>query len=324
MPAFPLHVVFILDNRCNLRCIHCSSNASTNASVGLAYEEAKEIVAQLAAVGVMDIAYSGGEPLLRPDLPALVRFARGLGISVGTSTNGYPLTARKAQALRSAGLSRLQVSLDGPRDTHDRIRGRGAYDRAVRAISRSLDAGLRTHVCFTAMRMNADLLEEVIELAFGLGVHGFNLSQFVATGRGSADDDLTPAQARSLLTTWLEAKRARPDHYFTAHASGLADLAQNEVEVPRAGCQAGMSIACIMADGSVTPCVMLPLPLGNLRQRSFREIWTTHPVLDAFRRRDVSGRCGACQHRLSCGGCRAAAWARYHDPLAGDPRCWKN
>tara|TARA_R110002167_G_scaffold94784_1_gene252766 strand:- start:7193 stop:7837 length:645 start_codon:yes stop_codon:yes gene_type:complete len=211
IPTYPLHFVFILSNRCNLACIHCSSNADNCGVLGHTTDEALNIVDQMAEIGVMDVAFSGGEPLLRKDLPQLVSHARKLGMTTGTSTNGYPLTDRNASKLRNAGLTRLQVSLDGTEALHDQIRGEGAFAKAIEAIERSLSHGLTTHICFTAMRMNAHLLPDMIALARDLKVDGFNLSQFVPTGRGTIDQGVSPTVSRHLLETWLEArKRKRP------------------------------------------------------------------------------------------------------------------
>jgi AdoMet-dependent heme synthase len=316
-PAFPLHVVFILDTRCNLSCTHCSSAASRRSRAGFDTAGAQRVISEIAELGVVDLALSGGEPLLRRDLERLIGHACSLGLTVGTSTNGFALTKARAASLRDAGLGRLQVSLDGLACAHDRIRGTGSFDRAIKAIRTGVAAGLRTHVCFTAMRSNIDSLEDCIALAMSLGVHGLNLSQFVATGRGAQSENLLPEQARMAIEVWSAARASRPDMYFTAHAVGpFVDGSTG------GGCQAGRAIACVTSTGDVTPCVMLPLVLGNLTQRTFREIWTGGEVLDRLRARKVRGACGACALREQCGGCRAAAWAHTGDLYAADPQCW--
>ncbi|WP_119681465.1 radical SAM/SPASM domain-containing protein [Indioceanicola profundi] len=320
-PSFPLHFVFILGYKCNLACTHCSSNADSHGSLGYSTAEAQAILRQMSAVGVVDVAFSGGEPLLRRDLEELIRFARDEGMSTGTSTNGYPMTGRRARSLKVAGLDRLQVSLDGTREAHERVRGSGAFDHAVGAIRRSLDAGLRTHICFTAMRSNAHLLPEIIGIALELGVHGFNLSQFVPTGRGAAIEALAPSTAKRLLEIWLDAKIRHPELHLTAHSSGLAALSPDAGNC-RGGCQAGISIGCIAPTGDVTPCVMFPLSLGNLKERPLAEIWSTSPTVRTLKSREVSGACGTCAHRMRCGGCRAGAWAMTGDMMAEDPSCW--
>lgn len=321
IPKFPLHVVFILSNRCNLACTHCSSNADDKGILGYTTSQAKEIVNQMADLGVVDVAYSGGEPLLRKDLPGLVSHARSLGLMVGTSTNGYPLTEKTAKRLKGAGLSRLQVSLDGTRSMHESIRGPGSFGKAITAVKRSLKQGIKTHICFTAMRSNAHLLPDMLSLARELGVDGFNLSQFVPTGRGTFDQGLTPQMAHMLLQTWLKHKQKYPDMYLAAHSSGLASLVP-DCSDSHGGCQAGISIACITAQGDVTPCVMFPLKIGNVHQSDLRTIWSESHTIAKLHKRSLSGTCGNCLYRLECGGCRAAAWAVHGDMMADDPYCW--
>lgn len=323
LPAYPLHVVLIVTNRCNLRCTHCSSAAGEASREELTRAELERIIAELSDLGVVDLALSGGEPLMYPDLPDLISFARAAGMRVGTSTNGAPLTARRAERLRDAGLSRLQISIDGPAPVHDRIRGRGSFARAVTAVERSLAAGLRTHLCFTAMRSNHAYLGDVIELARSMGVDGFNLSQFVPVGRGCLEEDLRPSESLELMRRWASERRKSPQIAFYAHLSGLAAVDLEAASAPGfIGCQAGIHIACVTALGDVLPCVMFPLALGNVRKQSFREIWEGSPVVADLRARVLGDGCGSCSHRLRCGGCRAAAYIHTGDYRADDPRCW--
>jgi radical SAM protein with 4Fe4S-binding SPASM domain len=171
------------------------------------------------------------------------------------------------------------------------------------------------------MSINAHQLEEVIALAARMGVHGFNLSQFVPTGRGQRHLDVNPMTARALLEIWLTGRKAYPGISFTAHSAGLADL-EPASDHCIGGCQAGLGIGCITAEGDVTPCVMFPYKLGNLNERSFAQIWIDAQLRGKLASREVNGACGTCAHRVACGGCRGAAWAYTGDPLAEDPRCW--
>lgn len=323
IPSMPLHMVLILGTRCNLRCLHCSSGAGEPVSNELSPAEIQRVIRELADAGVVDIALSGGEPLLRKDLEDYVELARSLGMTVGTSTNGYALTCVRARSLRQAGLSRLQVSLDGTRESHEHVRGTGAWSAAIKAIENAVTAGLQTNVCFTAMSCNYHCLTEVIDTVVELGVSGFNLSQFVATGRGQEAEALNPEQGKTVLETWLIAKKQYPEVQFTAHLSGLAALEPSCADLPGfIGCQAGIYIGCITATGDVTPCVMLPVTVGNIRSNSFQEIWARSSEIQQLQGRALPGVCGHCPHTRTCGGCRAAAYARTGDFMQDDDSCW--
>jgi radical SAM protein with 4Fe4S-binding SPASM domain len=323
LPASPLHVVVVLSDACNLRCVHCSTAAGPRQRNGFSHDEAVRLLDDLARFGVIDVSLSGGEPLMREDLAELVRHGTSVGMRVGTSTNGTLLSARRAAELRDAGLSRLQVSLDGREATHDRIRGRGSFAAAVRAIRTSVEAELFTRVCFTAMRENHRDFPAVVAVAAEHGARGVNLSQFVGVGRGRAESQLGPQEARGLVAAWLSARALYPGVNFCAHLATLALADASVRNIPGfIGCHAGIYIACVCADGSVTPCVMMATVIGNVRDRPFSAIWSSSGLVRRLRDRQLEGRCGPCPLRWSCGGCRAAAFASGGDPLSSDPTCW--
>lgn len=89
------------------------------------------------------------------------------------------------------------------------------------------------------------------------------------------------------------------------------------------GCQAGIGQGCITANGTVLPCVLLPVPVGNVRSKPFGEIWRSSPIIQALQaRRSLKGACASCFFKDRCGGCRAVALAKTGDYLATDERCW--
>lgn len=327
-PRFPYHVVWLTTNACNTRCVHCSSNAEKRRPNELSTAEATAMLTQLASVGVFDMAFSGGEPLARRDIYALVAHAADCRIRVGLGSNGSTVNPAVADRLRSAGLHRLQISIDGVEATHDLARRwRGLYAKSVRAIQAGLEAGLRVHVCFTAHRLNHTELDRVIDHCAEWGVHAFNLSRFIPTGRGTRALDLTPSEWRDVTSVFERRRRELGTHMvFSTH------LAQQVLANPALTCapgfvgsQAGLGQACIGPEGGVSPCVMLPLIVGNIRERSFAEIWTQSPALDALRDRSLlEGRCGTCELRAKCGGCRGVAYAYTGSVLASDPRCWRD
>lgn len=326
LPRAPYHVVWLATNACNARCVHCSSNAARALPGELSTGEAQTMLASLARWGVFDVAFSGGEPLVRRDIIDLVGFATSIGLRVGLGSNGTTVRPRTVDRLVAGGLHRLQVSIDGTAATHDLARRwPGLFRRSETAILAGVAGGLRVHVCFTAHRLNHIELDAVIDHCLSWGVHQFNLSRFVPTGRGGRGLDLTNDQWRDLVTA-LERRRreltGRLD--FSTHLAQLVLVDPGLACVPGfAGCQAGRGQACIGPCGDVTPCVMLPVAIGNIRNRPIEDIWAHSPLIRSLHDRDnLGGRCRDCAFRESCGGCRGVAYAYTGDPLAGDPRCW--
>lgn len=326
LPRFPLHMVWLATNRCNARCAHCSSNSGKSLTDELDTGEAKDLVDQLSACGVVDLAVSGGEPLLRHDLLEVVAHAKARGLRVGIGSNGGRLTREQAAALAEVGLDRLQVSLDGIGDAHDQLRRwPGLFTRALRSIAVAREAGVRVHVCFTITRGNVDQIEDLAALVARHGVKRLNLSRFVATGRGTAALELPDAAWHDVvLRVQALRERMRPELEVVTH---LAQQVLVDDEVARMaafiGCQAGVAQGCVQADGTVFPCVLLPIAIGNVRTQRFAELWRGSDVIRALRDRSLlQGACGACDHRARCGGCRAVAYARTGDMFAADPRCW--
>ena len=165
MPSkMPLHLVWALTNACNIRCIHCCAAPARRSSNELSHDEILSQIDVLARDGLLDLALSGGEPLLVKRLENIVERAANSGITAGMGTNGWALTKKRAKSLASAGISRIQVSLDGLSATHDIIRRRaGLFDRAKQGILNSKEVGIQTKVCFAVHRSNWEQLQEVFD-----------------------------------------------------------------------------------------------------------------------------------------------------------------
>lgn len=325
-PKYPYHLVWISTNSCNARCHHCSSNSSLRTEDELSSEELFNLLDDLVGVGILDFGVSGGEPLLRPDIFEILSYAVRVGMSVGLGSNGSSLTEAQAAKLAATGVNRLQISLDGLRDAHDTLRNwPGLFDRVLSSIRVAQHAGVRVHVCCTINALNYSTLEAYVDFVAELGVKRINFSRFVPTGRGSHRLDLVSDEWRNVIERVAELqKRYKNNLEIVTH------LAQQVLVEPSlsnqtcfAGCQAGIQQACITANGTVLPCVLLPVELGNIRSRPFAEIWRTSPIVASLQRREeLAGACGACDFKWKCGGCRAVAYAVTGDYLQTDPRCW--
>lgn len=317
---------------CNLRCPHCYLDAGRRWSGELTTEEGLRLIDQIAEAGTELLILTGGEPLLRRDLPALACHAAGKGISVVLGTTGTLLTPARARTLKESGVAAAGISIDSLDPTkHDAFRGLpSAWHRAVQGIEACRKEGLEVLVHTTALNMNQQEIPDIIRFAHDHGVRAFHLFFLVCTGRGEQLTDLSPQEYEILLSILLDAQEQYPDMMVRARcAPYIARLAAERGMPPMgsAGCLAGTSYCRITPTGDVTPCPYLPTKAGNVRRRDFGEIWESAPVLAPFRapQRRLAGKCGQCSFSQGdeplCVGCRARAFSLAGDTLAADPWC---
>ena len=348
--AAPFLVVWNFTNACNLRCRHCYQRAGKPATDALPTEEAKAVIDQLDEMNVSSIAFSGGEPLMRRDFFKVAGYAAGKGLYVSVATNGTLLTKRNVQRLKEAGVDYVEVSLDGAdAETQDSFRGfEGAFDRTVHGIRNAVEGELYTGIAVVSTRHNLYEIPEIIELAKGLGVDRVIVFNFIPTGRGAemVNDDISLEQReellkylyRELFAGGIEALSTAPQYARVCLEQSLAK--GRDITTPThfaslklhgrtkrlayflGGCGAGRLYCAIQPNGLVTPCVFMPIVIGDLRKKSLRDIWANSDVLRDLCNRDaLKGRCGHCPYRNICGGCRARAYAYYGDYMAPDPGC---
>ena len=346
----PFLVVWNYTNACNLRCRHCYQNADKPTSEELSTTQRKEIIDQLDQENVVTVAFSGGEPLMRSDLFEIAEYAAKKGIYVSMASNGTMITRSVARRLKEIGVGYVDVSLDGAKpETHESFRGvPGCFKKTIEGIRNLVEAGISTCVAVTATKRNLYEIPKIVELAKRLRVRRIIVFNFIPTGRGRElfDIDLTPAKrerlleylydelakseietlctapqlARVCLTKSQETGRdvVAPTHFCATDFSGRIKYLTDFI----GGCGAGRIYCAVQPNGLVTPCVFIPIVVGDLRKQSLNEIWRHSPVLDDLRDRGkLKGRCGRCQFKYVCGGCRARAYAYYQDYLTPDPGC---
>jgi radical SAM protein with 4Fe4S-binding SPASM domain len=332
-PFLPHVVAWNLTRRCNLACTHCYISAGPweSAERELGTDECLRVVDQLLEANRSPLLIlSGGEPLVREDLPRIAAYASGRGATVVVGTNGTTLTASRVEGLKAAGVSGVAVSVDSlDEERHDAFRGgRHALGRTVEALARLREHRLDFVLQTTASPGNADEIPELLDWAAEQGAVCFNLYFLVPTGRGAELADLAPERIEELLALLARAEkryrgtmmvRAKCAPHFMRHVHQVDPA--SPVLGYRTRCPCGIDYCRITPDGKLTPCPYMPSVAGDLRRQTFGEIWTGSPLLQLLRRRELGGRCGRCEYRLVCGGCRARALAATGDPLAEDPAC---
>ena len=344
-------VVWNATRRCNLKCVHCySSSQNRRYSDELSTEEGKALIADLASFGSPVLLFSGGEPLMREDLPELVRFAVESGMRAVISTNGTLITKERAAVFAKTGLSYMGISLDGVGEIHDRFRGvPGAFDAAVKGIRYCQEAGIKVGVRFTITGENSGEIPAIFDFIERENIPRACFYHLVYSGRGSAlmNSDLPHDRTRGVVDLIMDRTRnlfdrGLPKEILTVdnHADGpylylrllredpgraaevLTLLKMNE------GNSSGRGIGCVSWDGEVhADQFWREISFGNVRKRPFSEIWTdTSNELMAKlknKKRYVTGRCAECRWLDVCGGnFRARAEAATGDIWAPDPACY--
>ena len=303
--------------RCNLRCPHCYIDAEERAVAGeLNTEEGKQLIDQIAEVSKPILILSGGEPLLRDDVFVLARYAVQKGLTVAMGTNGTLINDSVARALKSSGVRAVAVSLDSSIPArHDEFRGvKDAWRRALAGIDACVRNDLIVQVNTTVTQQNNDEIDDIVALAEKHGARAFHLFFLVPTGRGVAIEDISAEMYEQMIAGVLEKIATgaytlevrpicAPQFMRIASQKGLMRERWSR------GCIAGLTYCRIYPTGDVTPCPYLPIKLGNVREMHFGTIWIQSPILNALRDPgNLKGKCGVCDYREICGGCRARAY----------------
>jgi radical SAM protein with 4Fe4S-binding SPASM domain len=331
-------VAWNLTRRCNLECAHCyiSAGPTETAADELTTAECLRIAGEILELNSAPmLILSGGEPLLREDLPVIAEFAASRGATVVVGTNGTMLTDARITALKNAGVTGVAVSIDSlDSRRHDSFRhGRGSLEATTEALGRLREHRLDFIIQTTATKGNRGELGRIIEWAAAEGAVSFNLYFLVATGRGARLSDLTPAQYEELLDALVGYHRQYLGRMMVRAKCAphfMRLLHQRAPESPilayETRCPCGVQYCRITPDGLLTPCPYMPTPAGDLRRDSFAAVWRDSPLLSALRPAQgaparLEGKCGRCEYRALCGGCRARALALEGSYLAADPSC---
>ena len=342
-------VVWNMTNRCNLRCIHCYIKAEdTEYQNELSTDEAVTMIDDLADMKCPVLLFSGGEPLLRPDLFELGRYADQRGLRCVISSNGTLIDDAAAQKIKAAGFQYVGISIDGAPATHDHFRAQtGAFEKALAGIHACQRNGVKTGMRFTVNRINHQDLPEIFDIIERERVPRFCMYHLVYAGRGAGliAEDTGAELKREILDYVIDKtqdfhRRGIEVEILTTdnHADGIylynhimqndparADEVVNLLQM-HGGCSAGTKFANVDPQGNVHPCQFWQdYSVGNVRERPFSEIWTSDdPLMVKLRNKSqhLKGKCGSCNYKELCGGCRIRARAAHDDLWAEDPACY--
>jgi len=317
---------------CNLACRHCRASSKNGPYADeLTTAECFKLIDEVVSFSNPVIILTGGEPLLRKDIFEIAEYGRKKGLRIVMASNGTLLTDEFASKIMQAGIKRISVSLDGPdAGTHDDLRKvPGAFKRACDGIVEAKKAGLEFQINSTISKRNIKLLPQIMELAKDLGARAHHIFLLVPTGRAKdmAGEELSAVEYEETLKILAGEKNKFALEIKITCAPHLNRILAQEHLEPAAsltgkGCMAGVSFCFISHTGDLQPCGYLDIKCGNVRERRFKQSWLASEVFNSLR--DFSkykGKCGICEFRTICAGCRARAYAVTKNYLAEEPYC---
>jgi radical SAM protein with 4Fe4S-binding SPASM domain len=326
-----------LTRRCNLACDHCYMDAETRTAGGEAELSSAEVKGLLDEIAGRSnetmVVLTGGEPLLRRDLEEMILHGQQLGLSMVVGTNGVLLDRERVQSLKAAGAMGVGISLDSLDPAgHDRFRGcPGSWKKTLAGMDHCREEQLPFQIHFSVTEQNAHEVQGMIDFAGASGAHVLNIFFLVCTGRGESMSDITPARYEEVLGQLVKAQNETRDLIIRArcapHYKRVAYQHDPDSPLTRAqgyeggGCLAGIHYCRITPEGGVTACPYIPDEEGSIRQGGFWEIWDRSENFRQLRHPQLQGKCGHCEFRKLCGGCRARPLALGGGLMDADPWC---
>lgn len=315
---------------CNFACVHCRAQAQKNPDPRqLTTKEALGLVDQIAELCKPVFIISGGDPLKRADIFEIASYASNLGFRVVMSPSGSDLTEETVGKMKAAGVKMISLSLDGSTpQVHDSFRQvPGAFDLAMRNMALARNCGFAFRVNTTVTQHNIGDLFNILTVAAQSGAGEWDVFMLVPTGRGKIQMEITPQQYEDTIQAVYKASQSSPIPIkMTCAPQYMRVIAQHQKE-PKArmggrGCMASNGFCFISHVGEVFGCGFLPVSAGDIRKQNFKQIYQRSALFTALRNHEsLKGKCGVCEYKAVCGGCRARALSVNKDYLEEEPYC---
>lgn len=337
----PMLVIWEVTQACDLACVHCRASAQSERNPHeLTTEQGYRLLDEIRSFGEPLMVFTGGDPLKRPDLYDLIRYAVKIGLRTNVTPSATPLlTAQAIERFQEAGITRMALSLDGPdAQSHDDFRGiPGTFDRAMFALRHAREIGLDTQLQTTVTRRNMGRLPEMAEIAKEVRTKMWSLFFLIVTGRALENDDLEAAEYEKVFEFMYELSKTAPfgiktteamhyRRYVAQRIRAEHGVTENEnakgVAWRTAGVSDGKGFVFVSHQGEIYPSGFLPVSGGNVLRDSLTAVYRDSSLFRTLRdTTQREGKCGICEYQKVCGGSRSRAYAFTGDYLAEDPRC---
>lgn len=296
----PISVVWEITNNCNFKCPHCRAYQKFE-------KENKDledkILNELIKSEVFVVNISGGEPLLNPRVFNIIKKLTDNNIYVILSTNGY-LYKKYRKEIKEAGVKLVQVSVDGPKELHEKFRGvENAYEKSLEALAMAKEDGLRTQMNVTITSSNLATLKWNYEKAVEMGLDKVFYRRVVPYGKAKENTYVLPNK-EEYYKKIKELSKLNTINIKVLIDDPILGVLNNNTNKDHLACSAGINNLGISSNGIVYPCIFLREKIGDLNIDTIQDIWNNNEILKKLRNRDI-GKCGKCKHNKVCGGCRA-------------------
>jgi AdoMet-dependent heme synthase len=350
----PFIVIWELTRACQLKCLHCRAEAQYHRDPReLTLEEGKNLIDQIFEMNQPLLVFTGGDPLMRPDVYDIAKYAVDKGLRVSMTPSATPSVTKEAiKKAKEVGLARWAFSLDGPNaEIHDHFRGtRGSFDLTIKAIQYLHELEIPVQINTVISRYNVHVLDEMVELIEKLKCVLWSVFFLVPTGRGKETDMISPVEHEKVFKWLYETSKRVPfdikttagQHYRRVVLQekmrekkttdeniryedvlmkGLTGQVDGLGRAPK-GVNDGNGFLFISHIGDVYPSGLLPIKAGNVRETPLADIYRFSPIFQDLRNPDkYKGKCGVCEFRFVCGGSRSRAYAVTGDYLESEPFC---
>lgn len=344
MEFIPKWIAWEVTRRCNLKCVHCRSSSQLDV-VGhpdFPLTEAKRILDDISSYASPVMVLSGGEPLLRSDVFDIAKYGTDKGLRMCLATNGTLVNPETCQKIKDSGIKMVSLSLDGSTAAiHDNFRSMpGAFEATTNAARLFKKNDIKFLVNSSFTKRNQAEISKLYPFVKELGATAWYMFMIVPTGRGEGimDELVSMEDYEGFLAWHYEMEKnehellVRPTCAPSYYRVVLQKAKENGDEFKRRtlqfstggskGCLAGQLISLIDVDGNVLPCSYFPMAAGNIREKSFKDIWENSDLFKDLRDfKSYKGRCGSCEYVGVCGGCRARAYAMTGDYMDEEPFC---
>lgn len=337
-------VVWNITDKCNLKCNHCYRNSgAANPESAVSNEKSIHLISEIKKLNPPMVILSGGEPLLRKNVFAIMEKCKEAGLKTGLSTNGTLIDEDMAKKIKEIGIDYVGISIDGREIFHDEFRGlKGAFALSWNAIAYLNCLGVKSGVRFTLTNNNHTDLFYILDKTFKSGAKRFCLYHLVYCGRAGIAMDLPAPEKEKIMNDFfsraetlclinadfeiLTADNPADAIYMMTKTPGNNEAAINRLK-GQGGCPAGEKVIYLDSTGEVYPCQFLrDESLGNVTKRPLSDIWNDNGnhLLKKLRNKTgfLKGRCGRCAYKEICQGCRSRAKASTGSLWDQDPACY--